>query len=274
MLVEIMVSKNNRENALNKITEEVKRKCWKNKMKPENISELDWKLLKEKYPNNIEKILKKLEENYPVQYLIGNVEFLNTKILVDERALIPRFETEFLVEKTIHKLKELKIKKPKILELGTGSGCIAIALKKNIVCEVTSIDINKDALELAKKNAKENEVQINLKKENMLNISYEHFDCIISNPPYVSEKEEVGKETAYEPQNAIFALNDGLYYYEEIIKKISKTTDTPKLIAFEIGYLQKEKVKEYTKKYLKNYKCFIEKDLANKDRYAFLIKNE
>ncbi len=243
-------------------------------MKPNHISELDWKLLKEKYPNNIKEIIEKLNKNYPVQYLIGDVEFLNTRILVDERALIPRFETEFLVAKTLEKIKELKMSNPSILELGTGSGCIAIALKKNLECNITSVDISKEALSLAKENAKLNKVDINFIEKSMLDISYEHYDCIISNPPYVGEKERVGAETTYEPQNAIFAINDGLYFYEEIIKKVKNTKAKPKLIAFEIGYQQGNLIKELTKIYLSTYTCIIEKDLANKDRYTFLIKNE
>lgn len=243
-------------------------------MKPENISELDWKLLKEKYPKNQKEIIEKLKENYPVQYLIGDVEFYNTKIKVDERALIPRFETEFLVEKTIEKLKNLKIENLNILELGTGSGCIAIALKKNLKCNVTSVDISESSLELAEENKKLNNVEITFQCINMLDISYEHHDLLISNPPYVGKKEIVGKETTYEPQNAIFAENDGLYYYEEIIKKVSKTKDSPKLIAFEIGCQQGEKIKLLAKTYLKNYTCSIESDLAKKERYAFLTKNE
>lgn len=243
-------------------------------MKPNHISELDWKLLKEKYPNNIKEIIEKLSKNYPVQYLIGDVEFLNTRILVDERALIPRFETEFLVAKTIEKIKELKMSNPSILELGTGSGCIAIALKKTLECNITSVDISEEALELAKENAKLNDVEITLKCESMLNTSYEHYDCIISNPPYVGENEGVGPETTYEPQNAIFAKNDGLYFYEEIIKKVRNTKEKPKLIAFEIGYQQGNSIKELTQKYLSTYNCQIESDLAAKDRYAFLIKKE
>lgn len=243
-------------------------------MKPENIGLADWKLLKEKYQDNINCALQKLKENYPIQYLIGNVEFLNTIISVDERVLIPRYETELLVEKTMDKIKKLSIKNPKILELGCGSGCIAIALKKNITCEVTSIDISSDAIEVATLNALKNNVVINFKINDMLKENLENYDIIISNPPYVSKDEPVGKETKYEPQNAIFASNDGLYFYEEIIKKIKIVKNKPKLIAFEIGYQQSESIKKLAQKYLSTYNCYIELDLTGKDRYAFLIKDE
>lgn len=239
-------------------------------MKPDLITDTDWKILKEKYPQNINEILKKLESHYPVQYLIGNVEFLNTIINVDERVLIPRFETELLVEKTIKRIKALNIQNPRIIDLGTGSGCIAISLKKNLPCFVTAIDISEQAIELAKENALKNQVEIEYKIENMINTNLEGYDVIISNPPYVKETESVGEETKYEPQNALFAKNNGLYFYEEILKNISKLSTMPKLVAFEIGMNEGEDIKSLALKYLSTKKILIEKDLTNRDRYIFI----
>ena len=239
-------------------------------MKPEYITNTDWQLLKEKYRDNIEEVLDKLEEHYPVQYLIGNVEFLNTIIHVDERVLIPRFETELLVEKTIQKLKKMKLENPNILELGTGSGCISIALKKNIDCKVSAVDISEDAIQVARENATINKVSIDFKVQDMLNINYEGYDLIISNPPYVSETEPVGKETQYEPQNALFAKEKGLFFYQEIIKKISELSTKPKLIAFEIGMTQGNELLEFSKKHLSTMTSSIEKDLTGRDRYLFI----
>ena len=239
-------------------------------MKPEYITDTDWKLLKERYPDNIEEVLDKLEAHYPVQYLIGNVEFLNTIIHVDERVLIPRFETELLVEKTIQKLKKMKLENPNILELGTGSGCISIALKKNIDCKVSAVDISEDAIQVARENATLNKVSIDFKVQDMLNINYEGYDLIISNPPYVSETEPVGKETQYEPQNALFAKEKGLFFYQEIIKKISELSTEPKLIAFEIGMTQGNELLEFSKKHLSTMTSSIKKDLTGRDRYLFI----
>ena len=239
-------------------------------MKPDLITDTDWKILKEKYPQNINEILKKLESHYPVQYLIGNVEFLNTIINVDERVLIPRFETELLVEKTIKRIKALNIQNPRIIDLGTGSGCIAISLKKNLPCFVTAIDISEQAIELAKENALKNQVEIEYKIENMINTNLEGYDVIISNPPYVKETEPVGEETKYEPQSALFAKNNGLYFYEKILKNISKLSTMPKLVAFEIGMSEGEDIKSLALKYLSTKKIFIEKDLTNRDRYIFI----
>ena len=239
-------------------------------MKPEYITDTDWKLLKERYPDNLEEVLDKLEAHYPVQYLIGNVEFLNTIIHVDERVLIPRFETELLVEKTIQKLKKMKLENPNILELGTGSGCISIALKKNIDCKVSAVDISEDAIEVARENATLNKVSIDFKVQDMLNINYEGYDLIISNPPYVSREEPVGKETQYEPQNALFAQEKGLFFYQEIMRKISELSTKPKLIAFEIGMTQGSELLEFSKKYLSTMTPSIEKDLTGRDRYLFI----
>lgn len=239
-------------------------------MKPEFITNTDWKLLKEKYPDSLEEVLKKLKEHYPVQYLIGNVEFLNTIIHVDERVLIPRFETELLVEKTLQKIKQMNLECPNILELGTGSGCISIALKKNIQGNVKAVDISEDAICLAKENAKLNQVTIDFQVQDMLNINYEGYDLIISNPPYVSETEPVGKETKYEPQNALFAEENGMFFYQEIIKKISKLDRKPKFIAFEIGMTQGKELLEFSKKHLSTMAPSIEKDLTGRDRYLFI----
>ena len=104
----------------------------------------------------------------------------------------------------------------------------------------------------------------------MLNINYEGYDLIISNPPYVSETEPVGKETQYEPQNALFAKEKGLFFYQEIIKKISELSTKPKLIAFEIGMTQGNELLEFSKKHLSTMTSSIKKDLTGRDRYLFI----
>ena len=106
--------------------------------KPEFISNVDFEILKSMYPNNIDEVIQKLNNHYPVQYLIGNVNFYGYQIFVDERVLIPRFETEGLVEETL-KLIKFKNITPKIIEIGTGSGCIAIALSKELNTHVTAL---------------------------------------------------------------------------------------------------------------------------------------
>ena len=135
--------------------------------KPESITTNDWKLLKAKY-KNLNKVVKKINKNYPVQYLIGNVNFYGYNINVNKHVLIPRFETETLVEKTIEYIKKLKLENGSLIDLGTGSGCISIVLKKELESlNITGLDISNKALKLARKNAKNNKADIYFIKENI-----------------------------------------------------------------------------------------------------------
>lgn len=237
-------------------------------IKPEKITDLDWEILKNMYPNNLKEIKEKLKNNYPVQYLIGNVEFCDSKIEVNENVLIPRFETEYLVEKVIKKLEHYKKNSLNILDIGTGSGCIAISLAKKLEQKIEAIDISLEALKLAQKNAKNNKVDIEFKKSDILKEDLiKNYDVIISNPPYVSELEEVDISTKYEPQNAIFANKNGLEFYERIIEVIH---NKPKLIAFEIGMTQGEAITNLAKNKFPDAKIIIEKDLVGKNRYIFI----
>ena len=120
-------------------------------MKPDYISKPDWDILTSKYSK--EELNHLLSTGVSPQYLIGNIEFLNTTITIDKRVLIPRFETEYLVDKTIKYASNIFNKTINIIDLGTGSGCIAIALKKNLDANITALDISSDALDVAKQNA-------------------------------------------------------------------------------------------------------------------------
>ena len=159
-----------------------------------NIGQADLKLLKELYPTKYPKLIKKLEKNYPIQYLIGYVDFYNLKLIVNKHTLIPRFETELLIEKALDYLANKNYKN--ILDIGTGSGAIAIAIKKNLDITVDACDISSKALKVASKNASNNNVNINFYKLNILkDIPNKKYDCLISNPPYVKENEIVSPET-------------------------------------------------------------------------------
>ena len=239
-------------------------------MKPSNIMDVDWQLIKEKYKNNLSEAIEKLNNHYPVQYLIGYVDFYNTRINVDERALIPRYETEELVSKVIDRIK--KMNNPKIIDLGCGSGCISIAIKKNTNSLVDAVDISSKAIDLAKENALLNKVDINFINKSMEDISLEGYDIVISNPPYVDYDEEVGVETKYEPSNALYASEKGTYFYRIIMNNISKCNNKPSLIAFEIGYEQKELLTNLAKDLLNDYDIEIIKDLSGKNRFMFLTK--
>ena len=242
--------------------------------KPSKVTDLDWKLLKEKYNDKkLEKVVKLIEKDYPVQYLIGNVDFMGYDILVRKGVLIPRFETEGLLDETLKLLKQEKMDDISVLDIGTGTGCIPVVLKKELPnLQITSIDINGKAIKLAKLNASNYNVEINLIKKSIFRYKpINKYSLIISNPPYVDESEEVGPEIKYEPANAIFAKHEGLEFYEYIIKHSSKWTTDKSILAFEIGYNHGKYLKEYAKAYYPKAKIIVKKDLSERDRYLFII---
>ena len=202
----------------------------------------------EKYldPSLLEEGLKRLEQGEPVQYIVGNVDFYGYLLEVNRDVLIPRFETEELVSKTISYLKEFE--NPRIVDIGTGSGCIAITLKKKIDCEMEAVDISKEALVVAKRNAKKNEADILFREGNLLDPLVGKYDCIISNPPYLSKEEPVMDIVLKnEPSLALFAEEDGLASYDEILKNCATYLNTSFLLAFEIGDTQGETIRKSKK---------------------------
>lgn len=217
--------------------------------------------------------IKKIKENYPVQYIIGNVDFYGSIINVNENVLIPRFETELLVDKTINYAKKLfQNKSIKIADLGTGSGCIAITLKKGLNCNIDAYDISDKALQLAKENAINNHCNINFLKKDIRESLDKKYDIIISNPPYIDshkKAEDIVHEN--EPHLALYASDEGLEFYKKIIAHSITSVNKKFIIAFEIGYQQGEVLKNYSAQYFPNSKIYIEKDLTNKDRYLFII---
>ena len=228
-------------------------------------------LPKEKYQEGLEK----LKQNIPVQYIVGNVNFYGNIINVNENVLIPRFETELLTEKTINYCKKFLDKKIKVLDIGCGSGAISIALKKNLNCDVDAIDISLKALDVAKENAKLNHVDINFYQSDMLKNVDKKFDLIISNPPYISYDEEVEDIVKNnEPNIALYADDNGLKFYKEILKNATKNLNFPSIIAFEIGATQSEEITHIAKKYFPNSKIFTEKDYTKRDRFLFVINEE
>ncbi len=217
--------------------------------------------------------LDKLVAGYPVQYIIGNVDFYDCDIKVNENVLIPRFETELLVDKTIALLKSKFNKKISIADLGTGSGAIAIALKKNVDSLVTGFDISDKAIEVAKENALLNNVEIELINHDIHNKIPGKYDCIISNPPYLLKGSEVADPVKYEPELALYASDDGLEYYYKILDYAEEVLNEEYLIAFEIGLNQSDRIMDYAKKKLSNANVWAENDLTGQIRYIF-ITNE
>ena len=237
-------------------------------MKPDYISKPDWDILTSKYSK--EELNNLLSSGVSPQYLIGNVEFLNTTITIDKRVLIPRFETETLVDKTIKYASNMFNKTINIIDLGTGSGCIAIALKKNLNANITALDISSDALDVAKQNAILNNTDITFINQSMTKPLKKNYDIIISNPPYIPYDgyvQEIVKNN--EPSLALYASDNGLYFYKYILNNHLKNLIKPGLIAFEIGDNQRKSLEILVDKL--NLKYSFEKDLQGLDRYLFIF---
>lgn len=237
-------------------------------MKPDYISKPDWDILTSKYSK--EELNHLLSTGVSPQYLIGNVEFLNTTITIDKRVLIPRFETETLVDKTIKYASNMFNKTINIIDLGTGSGCIAIALKKNLDANITALDISSDALDVAKQNAILNNTDITFINQSMTKPLKNNYDIIISNPPYIPYDgyvQEIVKNN--EPSLALYASDNGLYFYKYILNNHLKNLNKPGLIAFEIGDNQRQSLEHLVDKL--NLKYSFEKDLQGLDRYLFIF---
>ena len=231
----------------------------------------DIEYLKKYYKGNIEDAINRLNNGEPVQYIVGNVDFYKYNFIVNKNVLIPRFETEELVLNTINLIKKYFNKKIKILDIGTGSGAIAISLKKEINSDVYATDISKEALEVAKENAKRNNAEVNFINTNLFDGIKEKFDVVISNPPYIRYDEEIDEIVKNnEPHLALYADNDGLYYYEEILKNINSILNEKYLIAFEIGKDQYKDIEKIKNKYLKDAKIYLKKDLEKRDRMVFI----
>ena len=248
-----------------------------------HVLNIDRMMLFTKYRDDIEDeeiekiryfIQKIGREKFPVQYLLNEQEFYGRKFYVDKGVLIPRQDTEILVEKMIDTLKDKVLKNeihPKILDIGVGSGIIGITAALEIESSyVLGVDISDKALETAQKNKeilKVSNIKF-LKSDLFENVEFREFDMIVSNPPYISLN-EVGimsdDTLLHEPSEALFAENDGLYFYYEICQKASDYLADFGYLLFEIGYKQGKNVaKIMASSGFKNIE--VVKDLAGLDR--------
>lgn len=218
-------------------------------------------------------ILLQLKKEIPIQYLLGKTSFYGLDFEVNENVLIPRPETEELVDWILESQKS-KVESPilKILDIGTGSGCIAISLAKNIPnALVYAIDVSEKALATAQKNAKRNEVNVTFINQNILETLDlgQEFDIIVSNPPYVRnlEKQEIKKNVLdNEPHLALFVEdNDALIFYRKIAQLAQKNLRTNGHLYFEINqYLGKEMIELLEEMNFKNLE--LRKDIYGNDR--------
>ena len=234
--------------------------------------------LKKYLPSDkLEDGIKRLNNGEPVQYIVGNVDFYGYKINVNKNVLIPRFETEELVFKTINLIKKNLNENIKVLDIGTGSGCISIALKKEIPgLDITAVDISEDALVVAKNNALENNCEINFIKSDLFNNIDDKYDLIISNPPYIDKHDSAVMDMVkqYEPHLALFAEEQGYACYHKILKNIKPYLKTNYLIAFEIGYQQRQHLEKYAKELFPDAIVEVKKDLSGNDRFLLIDKEE
>ncbi len=220
--------------------------------------------------NSILVITERRKKCEPLQYILGETEFYGYKIKVNKSVLIPRPETELLVEKIIKEENNVN----SILEIGTGSGAIVIALKKHFQNSIVlASDVSKDALKTAAENAVLNSVQLEFVKSDIFENIAGRFDLIISNPPYISpdEYEQLPIEIRdHEPKSALQAENNGLYYYEKILQNAKGHLTKSGKIYFEIGYDQAEKIADIAKENgFSKIKVF--KDLNGFDRIMRII---
>jgi len=238
----------------------------------------DFKITEEKL-TQLNSAIKRLQKEEPIQYILGTTEFYGLPFIVNKHVLIPRPETEELVEWIISSVISSGVEKSlKILDIGTGSGCIPISLKKNIATtEVSAMDISKDAIEVAKQNAKLNEVQITFLQHDILSTKDlgQQFDIIISNPPYVREleKQEIKNNVLEnEPHLALFVNdNNPLLFYNKIADLAKTHLKSNGMLFFEINqYLGKETVDLLKEKGFKNIK--LKKDLFGNDRMILACK--
>ena len=196
----------------------------------------------------VSQIFKRRISGEPLQYILGEAEFMGLKFKVDKRALIPRPETEILVEAALEELGQMSIANPKVLDLGTGSGCIAVAMAKLFPqASIWATDISQEALQLAKENAALNNVEIKFLRCDLFSgLEKEKFDLMISNPPYIATQEfcRLARELSFEPKLALEAGTDGLDFYRRIIKQAGVYLNPAGLIAFEVGINQADAVKD------------------------------
>jgi len=232
----------------------------------------------ESYFNKWKTIISELKTEKPIQYITGEAWFYGLRFEVNENTLIPRPETEELVEWIIENLKIQESNNLTILDIGTGSGCIPIALKKKIPnAEVSAIDVSEKALEMARKNALDNQVEVNFIHQDILQSSNLQifkspnllFDIIVSNPPYVRnlEKQEIKRNVLdYEPHLALFVDDtDALLFYRKIAQLALKSLATNGKLFFEINqYLAKETVELLGQLGFKNIE--LRKDFMGNDR--------
>lgn len=236
-----------------------------------SLSEKLSKENEEKYFSLIEKHIK---EDVPLSHLVGFEYFYDRKFKVTKDVLSPRMETEELIYKVVDYVKTTKNNNLRILDLCTGSGIIAITLKKELdqfSIDVVASDISQEAIKIAKENAQFHDATIKFIQSDIFDNIDNKFDIIVSNPPYIDRKDEVTMQDnvlKYDPHLALFAEEEGMYFYRKIIEQANNYLNDNGVIFFEIGYDQKEKIIKLAD--MNGYSAEVYKDINGRDRMAFL----
>lgn len=220
-----------------------------------------------------EGVSKYVNEYIPLQYITGIQSFFGYDFIVNENVLIPRRETEELVEKVIYYIEDnFNEKEINVLDIGTGSGCIAITLEKELKnVNVTAIDISEKALEVAKLNNEKLETNVSFKLGDLYSpIKDEKFNIIVSNPPYIADQGLIGKTVKHEPKISLYGGKDGLDIYKKIISEAKKHLQNKGLIAFEHAYDKAEELKKIALETFPNAKITLYQDLSRYDRITFI----
>ena len=238
-----------------------------------NISE---QLTKEKEELYFSLIDKHIEKNVPLSHLAGFEYFYDRKFKVTKDVLSPRMETEELIYKVIEYIKSINKNNIKILDLCTGSGIIGITLRKELESkslEVVASDISEEALKVAKENAIMNEAEVKFIQSDIFEDINEKFDIIVSNPPYIAYNDKITMEENvlnYDPHLALFAEEDGMYFYREIVESAKEYLEEDGIVFFEIGYDQREKILKLANE--NGFKAEVYKDINGRDRMAILVR--
>lgn len=230
--------------------------------------------------DNIQDMTEKRKKGFPIQYILGEWEFYGYKFKVGEGVLIPRQDTETLIDYVLDICRKNNMKSPKIIDLCSGTGCIAITLKKEIPdSEIYALENSGIALEYLEYNAKLNQADIKIMEADVLEDKYtdnfKDFDIIVSNPPYLTAQDmrELQPEVRFEPITALYAGEDGLYFYQRITPLWKKILKSGGMIVYEIGMNQHESVSDILKSNNFNQTEFI-KDTAGIIRVVSGVKQE
>jgi release factor glutamine methyltransferase len=218
-----------------------------------------------------------INEKQPLQYITGKQAFYGHEFYVNEDVLIPRWETEELVERLIIYIDiTFSDKKLDILDIGTGSGCIAVTLAKETSnSNVVATDISEKALKIAQKNNEKLETNVKFLVGDLFEpVKNMRFDLIVSNPPYIPNGEAIGPTVIHEPEVALYGGNKGLDFYERIIRESKNYINPHGLIAFEHAYNTKAELAELALKYYPNAKVTQFQDLSKRDRFTFIEVGE